>query len=60
MLGTWMEDDLCWCSFFLWFGAGGRTCSNFLASTLVIPIPRGSNVVPFWVVCSNPYEGHRS
>ena len=29
-----MEDGLCRCSFFLWFGVGGRSCSNFLASTV--------------------------
>ena len=33
-VGTWMKDDVCWLSFFLWFGIGGGTCSNFLASTV--------------------------
>ena len=31
-----MEDDLCWFSFLLWFGVGGRSCSNFLASTVTL------------------------
>ena len=33
-VGTWIEDDLCWLSFFRCFGVGGRACSNFLASTV--------------------------
>ena len=32
-VGIWMQNDLCWLSFFLWSGVGGRSCSNFLAST---------------------------
>ena len=29
--------DFCWLSFFLWFGVEGKSCSNFLASTVVGP-----------------------
>ena len=25
-----MKDDICWFSFFLWFGMGGRARSNFM------------------------------
>ena len=27
-------EPLCWCSFFLWFGVGGRSRSNFLAAII--------------------------
>ena len=27
------DDDVCWFSFFLWFGVGGWSYSNFLAPT---------------------------
>ena len=27
-------DDLCWSSFFLWFGVGGQSCPNCLASAV--------------------------
>ena len=33
-VGTRIKDDLCWFSFFLRFEIGGRTCSDFLASTV--------------------------
>ena len=33
-VGTWMQDDLCWSSLCLWLGVGGRSCSNFLVSTI--------------------------
>ena len=33
-VGTWMKDDLCWFSFFLWFGIGGRSCYNLMAHTI--------------------------
>ena len=32
--GMWMKDDVCWMFICLWFGVGGRSCSNFLASTV--------------------------
>ena len=32
-VGTWIQNDSCWYSFFLWFGVRGRSCSNFPAST---------------------------
>ena len=32
-VGTWMQDVFFWLSFFLWFGAWGLPCSNFLGST---------------------------
>ena len=31
-----MKDDSRWLSLFLWFGIGGGTCSNFLASTVFL------------------------
>ena len=40
-VGTWMYDELWWLSFCLWFGIGGRSCSNFLASTV-------SQVAPYF------------
>ena len=33
-VGVHARDDLLICSFFRWFGVGGRSCSNFLASTV--------------------------
>ena len=38
-----MEADLCRCSFFLLVGVGGRACSNFLASSVVLKSYRGSH-----------------
>ena len=29
-----LSATLCWSSFFVWFGAGARPCSNFVASTV--------------------------
>ena len=40
-LGAWTNDDLCWFFYFLWFGVGGRSCFNCLASTVG---RRGSHV----------------
>ena len=34
-VGTRMCNDLRWFSSFLWFAVGGRSCSNFLASTQI-------------------------
>ena len=28
-VGTLTYDDVCWLSFFVWFGFGGQLCSNF-------------------------------
>ena len=33
-VGTWMKDAFCWFFFFLCFGIGGRSCSNFMAPTI--------------------------
>ena len=29
-----MQEAFCWLSFSVWFGIGGRSCSNFLAATV--------------------------
>ena len=50
-IGTWMEDELCW-YFLLWFAIGGRSCSNFLAST----VPQASRS---GIPSSGPYREAR-
>ena len=41
-VGPWMQDDFCWLSSLLGFGFGGRSCSNFLASTIMLSLKAGS------------------
>ena len=48
--GTWMQDDVRWFSSFLWFGVGGRPCSNFLASVELHGIATAADNLGLWVI----------
>ena len=41
-VGTWLEDDICWLSCFLWLWVGVGSCSNFQAS--VVPDSSSTSV----------------
>ena len=44
-----MQDDLNWCALFLWLGVGGRSCSNFMASSVIL-IAWQSSYTSCWAV----------